>query len=76
MVSKKLQIRSVILDEFRRGSTARETTQKICETFGPGALVAWTCYRWYAKFRGDFNLDDEPRAGRPRAVTVGLYSIW
>jgi len=28
-----------------------------------------TCERWYQKFRqGDFTLEDEPRAGRPRKI--------
>lgn len=41
----------------------------ICTAYGEYAVSYVTCKRWYKKFRqGDFNLDDESRAGRPQMV--------
>jgi len=41
----------------------------ICVAYGENAVSHTTWKRWYQKFRqGDFNLEDEPHAGRPQKI--------
>ncbi|CAK9826702.1 Histone-lysine N-methyltransferase SETMAR [Anthophora retusa] len=57
-----------MLYEFKKGSTTADTVKNICEVYGEHALNLRKCQRWFSKFRkGDFDLSDEPRSGRPTA---------
>ena len=43
--------------------------KKICAVYGEGAVMDWTCQKWFAKScTGDFSLDDAPWLGRPVEV--------
>lgn len=69
MNSEKAQIRAVMLYEFRQGTSAAETSRKLCDVVGRDAVTERTCARWFEKFRsGSFGLEDAPRSGRPRRV--------
>ena len=69
MVSEKDQIRAVLLYEFRRGANAAEAYRNIAEVFGESSTSESSYQKWFQEFRrGDFNLADEPRSGRPSVV--------
>uniref|UniRef100_A0A1I7ZF48 HTH_48 domain-containing protein n=1 Tax=Steinernema glaseri TaxID=37863 RepID=A0A1I7ZF48_9BILA len=71
-------LRHVMLHEFLKGSTARQTSLSINQgstarqtslninkVYGEGSTTARTCSRWFDKFRsGDRSLEDEPGRGR------------
>lgn len=57
--------RIVMEYEFRRGSTAAQTSRNMKDVFGDSAPNQSTISRWFTKFKsGDFDLDNMPR-GRP-----------
>uniref|UniRef100_A0A0N5B7H1 HTH_48 domain-containing protein n=1 Tax=Strongyloides papillosus TaxID=174720 RepID=A0A0N5B7H1_STREA len=64
----KRDIRAIMLYEFKRGTNAAKTTQKINETFGENLVNTSTVQRWFKKFKeGNENLENEER-GRPEPV--------
>ncbi|CAK9833045.1 Histone-lysine N-methyltransferase SETMAR [Anthophora retusa] len=64
----ELHLRHCMLYEFKKGSTTTDTVKNICEVYGEHTLNLRKCQRWFSKFRkGDFDLSDEPRSGRPTA---------
>ena len=68
-VSEKMQIRTVLVYEFRKGTTAAETFRSICQVFGEGVISKRLCEQWFQKFSsGDYSLNDQPRSGRPSVV--------
>ncbi|XP_076182868.1 histone-lysine N-methyltransferase SETMAR-like [Ptiloglossa arizonensis] len=49
-------------------STTTDTVKNICKVYDERALNLRKCQRWFSEFRkGDFDLSDEPRSGRPTA---------
>lgn len=73
-VSRK-DLRLLMLHEFRLDRHATEATRNICATMGQGAVSYNTVVSWFQKFRGgSFELEDEPRAGRPQQVDLELLS--
>ena len=45
--------------------------KKICSVYGRSAISEKTCKRWLKKFeKGDFNLDDYPKSGRKRKISL------
>lgn len=62
-------MRVIMMYEFRRGTRISNTVKNICDVFGENAVSIPTCERWFAKFkRGNFNLEDQPRSGRPSGI--------
>lgn len=69
MDKEKLHFRHVMLYEFRKGITVGAATKNIQDVYLDRAPALRTVKKWFAKFRrGDFNLEDEPRSGRPSDI--------
>ncbi|XP_026825471.1 histone-lysine N-methyltransferase SETMAR-like [Ooceraea biroi] len=69
MELSKQQIRPILLYECKRGTNASQTHRNLCEVFGQDVITVRSCQFWFEKFRnGDFNLEDEPRSGRPSVI--------
>ena len=69
MEEKKQHFWHIMLCYFKKDKNATETHEKICAMYGEGAVIDWTCQKWFAKFRaGVFLLDNAPRSGRPAEV--------
>lgn len=65
-------IRHCMLYEFHRGSNATRTTKNICAVY-PDAMTVRKCQRWFSKFKkGDYDLSDKPRSGRPTILDNDL----
>ncbi|XP_032688838.1 histone-lysine N-methyltransferase SETMAR-like [Odontomachus brunneus] len=61
----RVHFRHFMLYEFRKGNTATSAKNNIYAVYRKGVLSARTCRKWFDRFRkGNFNLEDEPRAGR------------
>ncbi|VDO62016.1 unnamed protein product [Heligmosomoides polygyrus] len=61
----KRVIRGIYLYEFKLGTTAKETDEKIDAAFGQGCSTIRTAYRWYQKFpNGDESLEEHEGRGR------------
>ena len=60
----------IMLYYFKKGKNTTKTKKKFfCAVYGEGAVIDWTCQKWFAKFRaGDFSLDDTPWLDRPVEV--------
>ncbi|CAD5232241.1 unnamed protein product [Bursaphelenchus xylophilus] len=62
---KNLHLRHLLFFAFHRGQKAAEAAREICSVYG-GVIGRSAVHRWFAKFKkGDFELDDAPRSGRP-----------
>jgi len=71
MAITKEHIRFSIHFAFHLKKNAAEATAIICAAYGENAISHTTCKRWYQKFRqGDFNLENEPRVGRPQKIEM------
>jgi len=70
MAITKEHIRFSIHFAFRLKKNAAEATAAmICAAYGENAVSHTICKRCYQTFRqGDFNLEDEPRAGRSQKI--------
>lgn len=67
------EIRIILLHEFRLGHKATEAANNICSTMGSGVLSIRTAQHWFDRFRnGNYELDDQPRSGRPIEVDIDL----
>ena len=42
----------IMLYNFRKGKNTTETQKKICAVYGEGAVMDWTCQKWFVKFIG------------------------
>ena len=52
--------------KFDKGNLATVATKNINEVYGDKVSVR-VCQQWFKKFRaGNFNIEDEPRSGRPK----------
>ena len=61
----------ILLHEFRLGLRASEAANKICSTMGSGVLSICTAQHWFERFsKGNYELDDQPRSGRPAEVDI------
>jgi len=69
MDKEKLHFRQVMLYEFWKGITVGAATKNIQKVYLDRAPALHTVKKWFAKFcRGDFNLKDESRSGRPSDI--------
>jgi len=76
MAITKEHIRFSIHFVFHLKKNVAEATAMICAAYGENAISHITCRRWYKKFRqGDFNLEDEPRIGRPQKIEMNELQI-
>ncbi|VDO83273.1 unnamed protein product [Heligmosomoides polygyrus] len=63
------QVRLLLLDEFKKQSSARAAMDNACGTMGPTIVSYDTAKVWFQKFKnGHFCLEDQPRFRRPVAV--------
>lgn len=70
MDTKKFQIRSVMLYEYNRGTSASETLKRIHEVFGEESISRPRVFEWFKRFRqGQTDIFDEPRSGRPSLIS-------
>jgi len=65
----KVHFRFSIHFAFRLKKNAAQSTALIYAMHGENAVNYTICKWWYKKFRkGDFSLEDDPRAGRPQKI--------
>lgn len=63
-----MEIRTIFLYEFKRGTSASKTARNINEAFGENIVSRATAKRWFKKFKeGNYCLENEER-GRPESV--------
>jgi histone-lysine N-methyltransferase SETMAR len=75
MKFSKRDIRVVLLHEYLLGHTATEAIQNICNTMGEDVLSARSGQLWFKRFKkGNYELDDLPRSGRPLEVDLNQLS--
>ena len=64
-----------MLYEFRKGVSVGDHKQTIRTFIWTGHLLYGTVKKWFSRFRnGDFNMDDQPRSGRPSAIEDDIVS--
>jgi len=63
-MDKEKHFQLVMLYEFPKGITVGAATKNVQEVYLDRAPALRTVKKWFTKFR-DFNLEDEPRSGRP-----------
>ncbi|UYV82714.1 SETMAR [Cordylochernes scorpioides] len=64
-VATLLEIRIILLHEFKLGHNAAETIQNVISAWGKGTTSECTTRRWFEKFlNGDTSLGDEEGRGR------------
>ena len=60
MERNKQHFQDIVLYYFKKGKNTTEMQKKICAVYGEGAVTDQTCQKWFAKFAGDFLLDNAP----------------
>ena len=66
MAPSKIVIRSILLYEFKLGTSARGTASRLCRFFGKDTISDRSAQYWFANIRsGDESLEDEAKSGRP-----------
>ena len=69
MKLSRQQIRTIMYYEFCNKLSATECHQKMCESLGINTVSYDTVKVWFRKFKaGNFNIENEPRSGRPIEV--------
>jgi len=62
----KCDLQCIMKYEFDKSNSATVATKNINEVYGDKVSVR-VCQQWFKKFRaGNFNIEDEPRSGRPK----------
>lgn len=62
----KNHFRHILLYYYRKGKNAAQAQQKLCAVYGEDCISIRQCQTWFSRFRlGKFELEDEPRNGRP-----------
>ena len=65
----KVHLRHVMLYEFRKGVSVGTAQKNISSVYLDRAPALNTVKKWFGRFRnGDFNLEDQPRSGRPSST--------
>lgn len=63
-------LRAIVYYEFLQGHNARTATANICAAFKKDVVHHSTVCRWYQRFEsGNISFEDQPRSGRPSAVS-------
>ena len=66
---EKRSFRTIFLYEFKLGTNAAETANKINTAFGQGSVTDRTIRRWFEKFRkGDETLEEQEGRGRKNSL--------
>ena len=69
MENDKVHLRHVMLYEFRKGVSVGTAQKNISSVYLDRAPALNTVKKWFGRFRnGDFNLEDQPRSGRPSST--------
>lgn len=69
MESYKEHFRHIMLYKFNEGKNATEAANDIKAVYKNEAPCESTCRYWFARFKnGNFDLNDEPREGRPKTM--------
>jgi [histone H3]-lysine36 N-dimethyltransferase SETMAR len=69
MEMKEVQLRSIILYEFKLGHNATIAVKNICNAMGRDAIKLRKCQMCFKRFRsGNFDIEDLPRSGRPKVI--------
>lgn len=64
-------LRSCMLYDFKSGLKVTESAHRINNAFGANTVSERTIREWFSRFRaGDYNLQDQPRSGRPSELNV------
>ena len=59
-------LRHILIFYCRKGKKAAQAHRKLCVVYGDECSSERQCQNWFARFRsGNFNVEDEPRPGRP-----------
>ncbi|KAK6757236.1 hypothetical protein RB195_015207 [Necator americanus] len=70
MAEDSTHIRRVLLYEFESGHPAAEAHRNLSQVFGTEAPFERSVCAWFQRFKaGNKKLDDEPRSGRPTAIS-------
>lgn len=65
----KMQIRTIMFYEWKRGSNVKECLNNMKSCLGNDVVHKTTIYKFYARFsNGNFNLEDDKRSGRPNVL--------
>ena len=60
-------LREVLIFFFHPKRTAAEAHRELQKVYGDAALSETTCHDWFRRFKyGDFDVDENPREGRPK----------
>lgn len=64
----KVNLRSIMLHEFRLGKSASECLRKLKSAFGDSVIKKTATFKYFQRFKtGDFNIGEESRSGRPNS---------
>ena len=73
------KLQKIIANIFYSSSSISQTAlffsfiapKKFCLVYGRSAILEKNCKRWLIKFeKGDFNLDDHPKSGQKRKISL------
>lgn len=74
MIDEKVHLRHIMLYEFRKGVSVGAAQKNISEVYGDRGPALRTIKKWFGRFRlGDFNLEDQPRSGRPSDIDNDIF---
>ena len=75
MEHENIHLRHVMLYEFWKGVSVGTAQKNIQDIYLDRAPALRTVKKWFGRFRnGDFNMDDQPRSGRPSAIDDDIVS--
>ncbi|KAK6762698.1 hypothetical protein RB195_023420 [Necator americanus] len=76
MAEHSTHIRHILLYEFEFGHPAAEAHRNLSQVFGPEASSERSVRACFQSFKtGDKKFEDEPRSGRPTAISLTNCSI-
>jgi histone-lysine N-methyltransferase SETMAR len=65
----KFEIRVLLRRYWKKGLSARAAAAKICKVEGEGTIGKTAAIKWFKRSEdGDFDLEDNPRSGRPSVL--------
>ena len=69
----KVNLRSIMLHEFKLGTSASEFIRKMKLAFGDSVIQKTAVFKYFQRFKAcDFNLEDESRSGRPNSRSTQI----
>ena len=69
MSNKRVNLRLLLLYDFKSGLNATQSCQRINSAFGDGKIALRTAQHWFKEFsKGRENVQDNARSGRPSTV--------